>query len=119
MKRHTEWGAEFLGQRPGFELAAAIARHHHERWDGTGYPEGLRGEEIPPEAAIVSVADSLDAITNDRPYRVGRSLQWAIGEIMECAGRQFSPSVVECLVKVYRTGVLGFLQADEVQERAA
>ena len=69
MKHHTSWGAEFLAGRPGFELAATIARSHHERWDGGGYPDGLAGEAIPESAAIVAVADSFDAMTSDRPYR--------------------------------------------------
>jgi diguanylate cyclase (GGDEF)-like protein/PAS domain S-box-containing protein len=66
MQQHTLWGAEFLRGRPGFELAADVAAAHHERWDGAGYPHGLRGEAIPEAAAIVAVADSFDAITNDR-----------------------------------------------------
>jgi diguanylate cyclase (GGDEF)-like protein len=111
MKRHTEWGAAFLRQRPGFELAAVIAQHHHERWDGGGYPAGLAGEAIPDEAAIVTVADSLDAITNDRPYRAGQSLRWALAEIRRCAGTQFSPTVVDALVRLYQRGNLGFIDA--------
>ncbi len=72
MKGHTVWGGDFLGSRPGFGLAAAVARSHHERWDGGGYPDGLAGEEIPAAAAIVTVADSFDAMTHDRPYTAGR-----------------------------------------------
>jgi putative two-component system response regulator len=112
MKQHTDWGAAFLRERPGFELAAVIAQHHHERWDGTGYPAGLAGEEIPDPAAIVTVADSLDAITNDRPYRAGRPLRWAIGEITRCSGEQFSPRVAEALVRLYRGGSLDFLASE-------
>ena len=69
VKQHTIWGAEFLSGRPAFELAATVARHHHERWDGQGYPEALTGDDIPEEAAIVAVADAFDAMTHDRPYR--------------------------------------------------
>ncbi|MEX0751121.1 MAG: HD domain-containing phosphohydrolase, partial [Dehalococcoidia bacterium] len=106
MKHHTVWGSEFLGDRPEFALAAAVARCHHERWDGTGYPAGLVGDEIPLAAAITSVADSLDAMTNDRPYRSARPLQDAILEVQAWSGRQFSPRVVDALVRLYERGVL-------------
>jgi HD-GYP domain-containing protein (c-di-GMP phosphodiesterase class II) len=106
MKQHTVWGADFLSSRPGFELAATVARAHHERWDGTGYPAGLAGEEIPLAAAIVSVADALDAITHDRPYRTGRPIRWAVSEIKAAAGAQFNPKVVEALDRLHVRGVL-------------
>jgi putative two-component system response regulator len=108
MKEHTVWGAEFLSERPGFELAATIARAHHERWDGTGYPAGLAGDDIPEVATIVSVADALDAITNDRPYRAGQSVAWAIAEIRRCSGTQLSPRVVDALVRFYERDVNAF-----------
>ena len=106
MKHHTVWGGEFLGLRPGFGLAAAVARCHHERWDGSGYPAGLVGEEIPEAAAITSVADSLDAMTNNRPYRQGRPIGDAVLEVQAWAGRQFSPRVVDALVRLFERGVL-------------
>jgi response regulator RpfG family c-di-GMP phosphodiesterase len=106
MKQHTVWGSDFLGDRPGFALAAAVARGHHERWDGSGYPAGLVGDEIPLAAAITSVADSLDAMTNDRPYRLGRPLQDAMFEVQAWSGRQFSPQVVDALVRLYERGAL-------------
>jgi PAS domain S-box-containing protein len=102
MKQHSIWGSEFLTGRSGFELAAAIARSHHERWDGTGYPEGLSGEDIPEAATIVAVADSLDAITNNRPYRAGRSVAGALREVAACSGTQFSLRVVEALVRLHK-----------------
>ena len=106
MKHHTVWGGEFLGARPGFGLAVAVARCHHERWDGTGYPAGLVGEEIPEAAAITSVADSLDAMTNNRPYRQGRPVADAIVELQAWSGRQFSPRVVDALARLYERGAL-------------
>ena len=106
MKHHTVWGGEFLDARPGFGLAAEVARCHHERWDGTGYPSGLVAEEIPEAAAITSVADSLDAMTNDRPYRQGRPLSEAVIEVQAWSGRQFSPRVVDALVRLYERGAL-------------
>jgi len=118
MKQHTTWGAEFLAGRPGFELAVTIASAHHERWDGSGYPRGLAGDQIPEVAAIVSVADSLDAITNDRPYRVGRPAEWAVHEIVRCSGVQFSPRVVEALVRLHARQALP-LPESEPEARAA
>jgi diguanylate cyclase (GGDEF)-like protein/PAS domain S-box-containing protein len=101
MRRHTVWGAEFLSGKPGFKLAATVARSHHERWDGGGYPDGLSAESIPEAAQIVTVADSFDAMTHDRPYRAGRPVNEAIGEIMACSGKQFSPRVVAALLRLY------------------
>jgi HD-GYP domain-containing protein (c-di-GMP phosphodiesterase class II) len=101
MKHHTTWGAQFLAGRAGFELAAVIARAHHERWDGSGYPDGLAGETIPEAARIVAVSDSFDAMVSDRPYRRGRSVASAIEEIAGCSGSQFSPAVVEALARLY------------------
>jgi diguanylate cyclase (GGDEF)-like protein/putative nucleotidyltransferase with HDIG domain len=106
MKQHTAWGAELLTRREGFELAAEVARAHHERWDGSGYPAGLAGDDIPEAAAIVSVADSLDAMTSTRPYRPGRPLAWAVREIEANAGTQFSPRVVHALMRLHARGEL-------------
>jgi diguanylate cyclase (GGDEF)-like protein/putative nucleotidyltransferase with HDIG domain/PAS domain S-box-containing protein len=106
MKQHTTWGAEFLAQRPGFEMAATIAACHHERWDGEGYPQGLSGAQIPEAATIVTVADSFDAITSERPYRSARTAEWAIEEIVRCSGAQFSPRVVDALRRLYARGDL-------------
>jgi len=106
MKQHTVWGADFLAGQPGFELAVAIARAHHEHWDGSGYPLGLAGEAIPQPAAIVSLADTFDAMTSDRPYRKRRSAALAIEEIAACSGKQFSPRVVEALLRLYQREAL-------------
>jgi PAS domain S-box-containing protein len=106
IQQHTVWGSELLTGSPDFRLAAIVARHHHERWDGAGYPDGLAGEEIPEPAAIVTVADALDAMTSDRPYRRARSLEEAVAEIAEHAGTQFSPKVVEALLALDRQGTL-------------
>jgi ribonuclease P protein subunit RPR2 len=70
-------------------------RHHHERWDGGGYPDGLQKTEIPLGARVFAVADALDAMTSDRPYRRARSWEEATAEIVREAGRQFDPHVVE------------------------
>ncbi len=95
MRKHPEIGARILSGINFLEPAAEIVLAHQERWDGEGYPRGLRGEEIPIGARIFAVADALDAITSDRPYRRGRSLQYAREEISKYAGTQFDPAVVE------------------------
>jgi diguanylate cyclase (GGDEF)-like protein len=110
MRQHTLWGAAFLSGQQGFELAAIVARHHHERWDGGGYPDRLSGDDIPEAAQIITVADSLDAMTNDRPYRVGRPVSQAVAEIVRCSGTQFSPRVVDALVGIYGRGDLDFVR---------
>jgi HD-GYP domain-containing protein (c-di-GMP phosphodiesterase class II) len=122
MKQHTIWGSEFLAGQQGFELAAAVARSHHERWDGSGYPSGLAGEEIPEAAQITAVADAFDAMTNDRPYRLGRPGEEAVAEIVACSGTQFSPRVVDALVRVWEAGEMPFLEeldGGAMQSRAA
>jgi len=121
MKQHTIWGSEFLADQQGFELAAQVARSHHERWDGSGYPDGLVGEAIPESAQITAVADAFDAMTNDRPYRDGRPVADAVAEILACSGTQFSPRVVRALVRLYEHDALPFFEAEgeEPETRAA
>ena len=119
MKQHTIWGAEFLASRDRFLLAAQIARSHHERWDGGGYPDGLKGDEIPEEAAIVTVADSFDAMISRRPYREPWPVERAVAEIEACAGTQFSPRVAEVLVRLYRTERLPLPHGIDPLTRAA
>jgi ribonuclease P protein subunit RPR2 len=95
MQRHPLIGTELLAGVPMLEgEGLQVVRSHHERWDGQGYPDGLRGEEIPPVARIFAVADTLDAMTTDRPYR--RRCEWeqAVDEILRESGRQFDPLVV-------------------------
>ncbi len=106
MKEHTTWGGQFLDGRIGFELASMVARAHHERWDGAGYPAGLTGREIPEPAQIASVADAFDAMISDRPYRYGRTVAQAVSEITACGGSQFSPTVVEALIRLHGRGLL-------------
>jgi diguanylate cyclase (GGDEF)-like protein/PAS domain S-box-containing protein/putative nucleotidyltransferase with HDIG domain len=119
MKEHTVWGSEFLASRGGFELAMHVARSHHERWDGSGYPDGLLGDQIPEAAAITSVADSLDAMINNRPYRAGRPLADAVLEIQAWSGRQFSPRVVDALVALHERGELAHLAAGGEHDQLA
>ena len=97
MRRHPVIGYDIVQGIEFLSDAAMIVRHHHERWDGQGYPDGLRGEEIPLAARIFAVADALDAMTTDRPYRPGFSFERARAEIRSGAGTQFDPAVVEQL----------------------
>jgi putative nucleotidyltransferase with HDIG domain len=96
MKTHTIKGAEILASVPEMDPIIPIVRSHHERWDGTGYPDGLRGEEIPLLARIVAVADAFDAMTSNRPYhenKKGKPPAWAFGEVERQLGKQFCPTV--------------------------
>lgn len=95
MKKHPEIGARILSGISFLEPAAEIVLAHQERWDGLGYPRGLRGEQIPVGARIFAVADALDAITSDRPYRRGRGFVTARDEIARYSGTQFDPTVVK------------------------
>jgi HD-GYP domain-containing protein (c-di-GMP phosphodiesterase class II) len=92
--RHAEIGAAILGGVDFLDEAMLIVRHHHERWDGTGYPDGLRGEQIPLAARVFAIADTLDALTTDRPYRNGVGWAAARETIRAGSGKQFDPAVV-------------------------
>ena len=101
MRTHTVLGEQMLSGVAFLQgTGLAVVRHHHERWDGEGYPDRLRRQEIPLGARIFAVADSLDAITSDRPYREARSWEFARTEIEDEAGRQFDPDVVAAFVDV-------------------
>lgn len=95
MREHCYHGYQMVKKIPFLSEAAEIVYSHQERYDGSGYPRGLKGEEIPIGARIFSVADTLDAITSDRPYRAAQSIAAAREEIQRWAGRQFDPRVVE------------------------
>jgi putative nucleotidyltransferase with HDIG domain len=100
MKEHAYKGYRILSKIPFLTEAAEIVYSHQERYDGTGYPRQLKGEEIPLGARIFSVADTLDAITSDRPYRKAQSLEAARNEIEEWSGRQFDPTVVKVFLEM-------------------
>jgi putative two-component system response regulator len=100
MKTHATTGARILsgGKLPLLRMAEEIALTHHERWDGTGYPQGLKGEAIPLSGRIVALADAFDALISVRLYRTGRSIEEAVSEIKRHAGTQFDPGVVEAFL---------------------
>ncbi|MHB2016055.1 MAG: HD-GYP domain-containing protein [Candidatus Xenobia bacterium] len=99
MQQHPVWGAEILSTIPPLHHAIPATRHHHERWDGRGYPDRLKGDQIPPSARIVAVVDTFDAMVADRPYRKGLSLEQARAEIERGAGRQFDPDIAKAFVR--------------------
>lgn len=103
MRMHPVLGGKIVKNLYGFDLEEII-RHHHENYDGSGYPDGLSAEEIPLESRIMAVMDTFDAMTTNRPYRRGRSLDETVAEIRRCSGTQFDPEVVKafnsCLEKI-------------------
>jgi HD-GYP domain-containing protein (c-di-GMP phosphodiesterase class II) len=122
MRRHPVLGVEMLERVPFLHGALPLVRHHHERWDGKGYPDGLAGPAIPLGARIFAVADSFDAMTSRRPYRQPVSLRQARAELARCAGAQFDPAVVAAseriadgdLLELMETPLLGDEQPREV-----
>ena len=101
MKRHAPIGAQILASIEFPYPVAPVVRHHHENWDGTGYPDGLKGEEIPLGARILSVVDCFDALTSDRPYRTRMTEQAALRIITDRRGTQYDPVVVDAFVACY------------------
>jgi PAS domain S-box-containing protein/putative nucleotidyltransferase with HDIG domain len=100
VKRHPKKGAEILSPIKQLKDVLPGIRHHHEKYDGKGYPDGLKGEEIPLHARILCVADSFDSMTADRPYRPSPGREYAISEFRRCLGTQFDPAVVEAFLRV-------------------
>ena len=100
MRTHPELGRRLVERISFLRGAVPIVYHHHERWDGTGYPGGLKGEVIPLGARVFAVADAFDAMTFDRPYSVAVSFDAARREIERCAGTHFDPAVVETFLKI-------------------
>jgi PAS domain S-box-containing protein len=105
MRQHAELGHRILSsaQAPVLSTGAEIALGHHEWWDGSGYPQGLAGEQIPLAARIVALADVFDALTHDRPYKPAWALEAALDEIASLSGRQFDPAVVEAFQRIDRS----------------
>ena len=99
IKRHPEIGYRILSSANEFSEMANYILQHHERWDGKGYPKGLKGKEISLQARIIALADACDAITSDRPYRKALSVEESINEIKRNAGSQFDPEIVRIFIE--------------------
>jgi len=100
LKQHPRLSATIVGHVPSLSACLASIKHHHERWDGTGYPGGLKGETIPIEARILAVTDSFEAMISERPYRKALSFKQAIAELENCSGSQFDPIVVRAFIPI-------------------
>jgi len=98
--KHPTIGADIIGKVNFLSDVTKIVRHHHEKYDGSGYPDGLKGEEIPIEASILMIADTFDAMTTDRPYRKALTKEMAIEELKKYSGTQFDPKLVETFINM-------------------
>ena len=99
MKRHPIRSAELVGLLSSLRDVVPAVRHHHENWDGTGYPDGVKGEAIPLASRIIMFADTLDAMTTDRPYRKALSVEEARAELVRFRGRQFDPGICDQILQ--------------------
>ena len=119
IKSHTTMGGEILRDRIVIELAENVARSHHERYDGTGYPDGLKGEEISEEARIVAIADAFDAMSSNRVYRKACERDYIIKEIREGRGKQFDPRFADIFLDLLAKGTLDSILANDAPDTAA
>jgi HD-GYP domain-containing protein (c-di-GMP phosphodiesterase class II) len=110
MSKHTEYGTEILSKASSLVKYIPAVRHHHEWYDGTGYPDGLSGDKIPLAAAIISLADVYDAMTSDRPYRNALTKENARRKIMDLAGKQFPPELTASFIKLLEKRTAEMLQ---------
>ncbi len=114
MKTHTTIGGEILKDFTLIPHVDEGAKFHHERYDGSGYPNGLKGEEIPLNARIIGLADAFDAMTANRVYRKALNMDYVIQELKRCSGSQFDPTLVEILLKLIESGEIS---AEEIQKK--
>lgn len=110
IRRHPGEGARILAAVPFLKGATDVVLHHHERWDGGGYPDGLAGEQIPVGARLFAIADTIDAMTSDRPYRSGLPLPAAVDEVVRLAGTQFDPACVLTLTQMPDDALLELIE---------
>ena len=106
VQRHPLLGVEIMKPIEEFKEISEGVKHHHERYDGTGYPNGIKGRKVPLLAAVISVADAYDAMTSERPYRKALTTQKALEEIKRQKKKQFHPLVVRAFVQAYKKGKL-------------
>lgn len=120
IQSHATIGAELLGRMTNLkeEIVRGV-RHHHEWWDGSGYPDGLKGEEIPLSSRIIMIADSVDAMLSDRPYRKALSVQHVKAELLKCSGGQFDPDLVATIVASTMLETAASLVGDRATQTSA
>lgn len=118
-QHHTAIGSDILSNTDEYRLTALIVRHHHENWNGTGYPDRLVGHDIPLGSRVIAVADAFDAMTTDRPYRTAMPRAAAIEEIRRHSGTQFDPQVVAAFLRSVGAGGDGTVQPFRVPEQVA
>ena len=106
MKKHVDMSITIIKYLPSFSHVIPAVIGHHERWDGTGYPRKISGENIPFAARCIAIADAFDAITSDRHYKSYLSVDYAVDEIERYAGKQFDPKLASIFVKLVRSGKL-------------
>jgi HD-GYP domain-containing protein (c-di-GMP phosphodiesterase class II) len=111
VRAHPEIGARIIGLDRDLRVAMPAVLHHHERWDGGGYPTGRAGASIPYEARILGVVDSFDAMTSDRPYRAALKLDEAAEEVDRCAGTQFDPDIAQAFLEAWESGAFAVTAA--------
>jgi putative nucleotidyltransferase with HDIG domain len=118
VKRHPAASADIVAQVPGYDAVARAIRHHHERIDGAGYPDGLRGNEIPWISRLISVVDTYDAMTARETYSPRRSVEGAVAELERVAGTQLDPRFVASFVELLGSREVSFGDADDVDFEA-
>jgi HD-GYP domain-containing protein (c-di-GMP phosphodiesterase class II) len=111
MMRHTEYGADILSKAPSLQKYIPPVRHHHEWFNGRGYPDGLQENAIPLFAAIIAITDTYDAMTSNRPYRGAITEMKTLEELLKCAGKQFNPDLVKTFTRIMHKRI-----AEELQE---
>jgi len=100
VKKHVTWGKEIVSTNKKLEDLIPLVELHHERYDGNGYPYGLKGKSIPKLARILCIIDSFDAMTTERPYQRTKTFQEAFAELRQCAGKQFDPQFIEPFISM-------------------
>ncbi|MGC2764400.1 MAG: HD-GYP domain-containing protein [Candidatus Acidiferrum sp.] len=119
VKRHPEFGWTVIRKLPGLEQTSLYVLHHHENFDGTGYPARLKASEIPIGSRIVSVIDAFDAMVSSRPYRNGLPLEEAIRRLNEASGTQFDPAVIKSFIPIAQSEMPAVLEAVGITESSA
>ena len=117
IRRHPINGLEILRSIKEFADIIPGILHHHEHYDGSGYPDGLKGSRIPLLARMIAVADTFDAMTSDRPYRKALSVDEAVDELQRCSGTQFDPDISEAFIRVLKSGKIRFVEAFDEEKQ--